>query len=300
MNARELGDVARRAEDLGYDALLVPDHLIEQLAPVPAMAVIAAATERLRTGTFVLNNDLRHPAVLAQDLASLDVLSEGRLIVGIGAGWNRPEYEATGIPFEAGGTRVGRLAESVAVLKGLFGDRPFSHAGEHYSVTEMDGQPKPRQRPHPPFLIGGGGRRLLRLAAREAQIVGLAPRVASTGRADVASITWEATAEKIDWVREDAGARFDDIELNVYPSLTPVTVAQDPRRAVQELLDRLGERVPEGFGIDEALASPHLFIGTHESFAEKFTRLRDELGVSTIMTGDVDDLAPVVARLREG
>src|SRR5688572_20845908 len=151
--------------------MVIPDHLIHQLSPVPVMAAVAAVSEQLRIGAFVLNNDLRHPAVLAQDLASLDVLSEGRLDVAIGAGWNRPEYEAIGLEFDATPIRQARLAEAVVVLKGCFADGPFSFSGEHYTITAHDAQPKPVQRPHPPFMIGGGGRRTLTLAAREAQIV---------------------------------------------------------------------------------------------------------------------------------
>src|SRR5512146_1844415 len=143
VGGRELAEQARRAEAIGYHGLVIPDHLIPQLSPVPAMATIAAATERLRIGAFVFNNAFRHPAVLAQDLASLDVLSGGRVDVAMGAGWNKPEYDAVGIP------------------KGAFADGPFSFAGEHYTITDFDAQPKPVQKPHPPFLIGGGGRRTL-------------------------------------------------------------------------------------------------------------------------------------------
>ena len=170
VDGKTLAEYARRAEGMGFSLLVIPDHLLDVLSPIPAMATIAAATETLRVGTFVFNNDLRHPAVLAQDLASLDVLSDGRLEIGIGAGWNRPEYEAIGLPFEPVGIRVGRLVESVAVLKGLFGGRAvhLQRASTTRSRT-MDGRPKPVQRPHPPFLIGGGGRRLLELAGREAE-----------------------------------------------------------------------------------------------------------------------------------
>ena len=181
-SGRELAETARRAEAIGIDTLVIPDHLIPQSAPVPAMATIAAATDRLRVAGFVLNNDLRHPAVLAQDLARLDVLSDGRLDVAIGAGWNRPEYEAIGLPFDRTPVRQARLAEAIAVLKGCFADGAFSFAGEHYTITDYDAHPKPVQRPHPPFLIGGGGRRTLTLAAREAQIVGLAPRILPNGK----------------------------------------------------------------------------------------------------------------------
>ncbi len=160
-DGRALADAARRAEASGIDVLVIPDHLIDQLGPIPALATAATATERLRIGTFVFNNDLRHPAVLAQDLASHDVLSGGRLEIGIGAGWNEPEYRAIGLPFDPVGTRVARLAESIAVLKGSFGPGSFSFVGKHYTITDFDGRPKPIQRPHPPFFVGGGGRRLL-------------------------------------------------------------------------------------------------------------------------------------------
>ena len=155
-DGRALAEMARRAEATGIDVLVIADHLVNQLAPIPAMATIAAATERLRIGTFVLNNDLRHPAVLAQDLASLDVLSGGRLEIGIGAGWNAPEYRAIGLPFDAVGTRVTRLEEAIAVLKGSFGRGAFSFHGAHYAIADLDAQPKPMQRPYPPFFIGGG------------------------------------------------------------------------------------------------------------------------------------------------
>src|SRR5206468_456136 len=162
-----------------YDALLISDHLLDQLAPLPALAAIAQATSRLRLGTFVLNNDLRHPAVLAQELATIDVLSEGRLEIGLGAGWNVPEYEAAGLPFDRHAVRFARMSEALQILKGLFGDAPFTFDGEHYQISQMEGWPKPVQRPHPPILIGGGGRTVLSFAARYAQIVGLAPRLPS-------------------------------------------------------------------------------------------------------------------------
>jgi probable F420-dependent oxidoreductase len=296
-SGRELGETARRAEAIGIDALVIPDHLIAQLAPIPAMAIIAAATERLRISAFVLNNDLRHPAVLAQDLASLDVLSEGRLEVAIGAGWNRPEYEAIGLEFDAPRVRQARLAEAVAVLKGCFADGPFNFDGEHYTITDYDAQPKPVQKPHPPILIGGGGQRTLTLAAREAQTVGLAPRILPNGAGDPASVTVAATAEKIAWVREAAGDRFGELELNVYPSMTGISVTDHARREAEELADALHARSGVRVGAEELLESPHIFIGSVEGFVEKFTRLRDELGISSIMVGEVDDLLPVVGRL---
>lgn len=297
-DGRTLAETARRAEATGIDVLVIPDHLIAQLAPIPAMATIAAATERLRIGTFVLNNDLRHPAVLAQDLASLDVLSGGRLEVGIGAGWNRPEYEAIGIPFDPVPTRVARLTEAVAVLKGCFADGSFSFAGAHYTITDLDGQPKPVQRPHPPFFIGGGGRRLLTMAAREADIVGLAPRLLPAGRGgDPRSITLAATAEKVGWVRQAAGDRFDGLELNVYPSTSPIVVTDRALPAAAELAARLHERTSLEVRPQDLLESPHIFIGSVESLAAKFVALREELGISSIMVGEVGELDGVVERL---
>jgi probable F420-dependent oxidoreductase len=294
---RELTETARRAEAVGIDTLVVPDHLIEQLSPVPAMAVIAAVSERLRIGAFVLNNDLRHPAVLAQDLASLDVLSEGRLDVAIGAGWNRPEYDAIGLAFDRTPVRQARLAEAITVLKGCFADGPFSFSGEHYTITEYDAHPKPIQKPHPPLLVGGGGRRTLTLAAREASIVGLAPRILPGGRGDPQSVTWAATAEKIEWVREAAGDRFEELELNVYPSMVAVSLTDQPRQEAEQVAAQLTERSGVAISPDEVLEAPHLFIGSVDGFVEKFTRLRDELGISSFMVGEVDELAPVVERL---
>jgi probable F420-dependent oxidoreductase len=292
-----LAATARRAESIGFSALVIPDHLIEQLSPVPAMAAIAAVTETLRIGTFVVNNDLRHPAILAQELASLDVLSGGRLDIGIGAGWNRPEYDAIGLPFEPLGTRVDRLAESVAVLKGLFGDRPFTFQGRYYTITGHDGQPKPVQRPHPPLLIGGGGRRTLSLAAREADIVGLAPRQLSGQRVEPRSLTLAATEEKIAWVRDAAGDRFDGLELNVYPSSWEIVVTDHARAEAGRVIDHLRKRTGTELTVDEVLESPHLFIGSVDALVDKIQGLRSRLGISSFMLGEVDELAPVVERL---
>ncbi|MEA2547465.1 MAG: hypothetical protein QOE42_63, partial [Chloroflexota bacterium] len=238
-----------------------------------------------------------HPAVLAQDLASLDVLSEGRLDVAIGAGWNEPEYAAIGLPFAPSRVRQARLAEAVAVIKGCFGPEPFSFAGEHYTITDHDGWPKPVQRPHVPFLIGGGGRRTLELAAREADIVGLAPRILAGQRADPASLTWAATEEKIGWVREAAGDRFADLSFNVYPSQWPVVVTVDLRGEARKVIDRLRERTGVELTEQEVIDSPHIFIGSIDRFVEKLSELRERLGINSFLVGDLVDLGPVVERL---
>jgi probable F420-dependent oxidoreductase len=299
-DGKALAEAARRAEAMGIDVLVIPDHLIEQLAPVPFMATVAAATERLRIGTFVLNNDLRHPAVLAQDLASLDVLSGGRLEIGIGAGWNVPEYRAIGLPFDPVGRRVARLEETIAVLKGAFGPGPFSFAGEHYTIAEFDGYPKPVQQPHPPIFVGGGGRRTLSLAGREADIVGLAPRIlpGDVPRSDPRSLTLEAAAEQIGWVREAAGERFDRLEINTYPSTSEIIVTDHALAKARALAGRLRSRTGIEIGARELLDSPHIYIGSITALVEKFRSLRANLGISSIMVGGIDELAPVVERLR--
>jgi probable F420-dependent oxidoreductase len=293
----ELAARARRAEQMGYHALVLPDHLLGQLSPVPAMATVAAATSTIRVSAFVLNNDLRHPAVLAQDLASIDVLSDGRLDVAIGAGWNKPEYEAIGIPFDRTPVRQARLAESITVLKGLFSGEPFSFTGEHYAITDYAAQPAPVQRPHPPFFIGGGGRRTLTLAGREADIVGLAPRILANGRLDAASVTLAAAREKVEWVREAAGDRFDSLEFNIYPSTWPVTVTDDLHGEARRVIDSLRSRTGIELTEDEVIDSPHLFIGSIDRLVEKFLQLREELGITSILLGDLGELTPVLERL---
>jgi probable F420-dependent oxidoreductase len=294
---RELGERARAAEAMGITTLVQPDHLVPQLAPISYLATVAALTERLRISAFVHNNDLRHPAVLAQELATLDVLSGGRLDVAIGAGWNEPEYRAIGLAFDPIGIRQARLAEAIAVLKGCFGESAFSFSGEHYTITDYDAYPKPIQQPHPPIFIGGGGRRTLELAAREAQIVGLAPRILSGQRPDPQSITWAATEEKIGWVREAAGDRFDALELNVYPSQWPIVVTDDLRGEARKVIDRMKERTGIEMTEQEVIDSPHIFIGSIDRFVEKFNQLRERLGVNSFLVGDLTALGPVVERL---
>jgi probable F420-dependent oxidoreductase len=293
----ELAARAKRAEDMGYHAVVIPDHLLGQLSPTIALATAAAATTSLRLSAFVFNNDLRHPALLAQDLASIDVLSDGRLDVAIGAGWNKPEYDAIGLPFDPTPVRQARLAESITVLKGLFSGEPFTYAGEHYTITDYSAEPRPVQRPHPPFFIGGGGRRTLTLAAREADIVGLAPRIGKSAKLDTRSITWDGTREKIEWVREAAGDRFDGLTFNIYPSGWAPTITDDVRGEARRVIDSLRERTGVELTEDEAIDSPHLFIGSVDGLVEKFLRMREELGICSILLGDLDDLAPVLERL---
>ena len=300
VSGAELAARAVQAEQLGYHAVVVPDHLIDQLSPVVAMATVAAATSTLRVSAFVLNNDLRHPAVLAQDLASIDVLSGGRLDVAIGGGWNKYEYDAIGVAFDPAKVRQARLAESITVLKGLFSGSAFSFDGDYYTITDYAAQPVPVQRPHPPFLIGGGGRRTLSLAGTEADIVGLAPRILPHGGVDAKSLTLAATREKIGWVREAAGERFPTLELNIYPtSVWPVTITNNLRGEARRVVDALRSQTGVELTEEDIIDSPHLFLGSIDRLVEKFLHLREELGITSIMLGEVGDLTDVVDRLAD-
>jgi probable F420-dependent oxidoreductase len=275
----------------------VPDHLLGRLSPIVAMTAVAAATTTLRVSAFVMNNDLRHPAVVGQDLASIDVLSGGRLDVAIGAGWNRPEYDAIGLAFDPPRVRQARLTEAVTILKSCFNGEPFSFAGEHYTITDYTGGPASVQRPHPPFFIGGGSRRTLQLAGREAAIVGLAPRISSSVSVDARSLTLDATREKIDWVRETAGDRFDSLTFNVYPSVWATTITDDLHGEAGKVIAHLRKHTGVELTEQEVIDSPHLFIGSIDRLVEKFQQLREALGITSIMLGGIDELAPVVDRL---
>src|SRR5579859_7610405 len=200
---------ARFVESAGYSTFLIRDHFIrepfgDQFAPMVALMAAADATKTLRIGNLVLDNDYRHPAVLAKEAATLDLLSGGRLELGIGAGWLRAEYELAGMSFDAPGVRVNRLKEALHVLKGLFADQPLTFSGSHYTISQLDGFPKPQQRPHPPILIGAGSRRMLELAAQEANVVGILPRALPDGTiSEEVTERLPATMEqKIAWVRQ--------------------------------------------------------------------------------------------------
>jgi probable F420-dependent oxidoreductase len=285
-------ELARKVEDLGYAALTVADHLDDQFATSPALMAAADATTTLRLGALVYANDYHHPVVLAKEAATLDLLSEGRLELGIGAGWLPDDYAGAGIPFDTPGVRIARLAESVQVVKGLLADERCRFHGEHYQV-DMAGTPKPIQRPHPPILMGGGGRKMLRLAAREADIIGLNVSMASgsIGESSGPSATAEATDQKVAWIREAAGARFQHLELQVRIHLALIT---DDVPGAAELLS-------PAFGLTPAqgLETPHALAGSVEQIVETCLERRARFGISYIgLSADaLDDFAPVVAKL---
>jgi probable F420-dependent oxidoreductase len=290
---------ARTAEAIGYSDLTVHDHLAPQLAPIALLSAVAVVTERLRLCPLVFNNDLRHPAVLAQELATLDVLSEGRLVVGIGAGWNEPEYRSIDLPFDPPAIRISRMLEAVAILRGLFGDGPTTFDGRFYSIADLDGQPKPVQRPHPPFLIGGTRERVLRIAAREAEIVGMDLRQDRESLGDAFPTRMD---ERAGWVRDEAGDRFGDLEISVLRLLGPISITNEPLKVAATVARDYETRL--GLSIDprDVLESPYALIGTVPDLVAKLREGRERWGINSILVGWFDepelrDFAPVVEQL---
>ena len=285
--------LARRVEDLGYAVLSVADHLDEQWATVPALVSAAEATTDLRLGALVLCNDYRHPVIAAKEAATIDVLSGGRLELGLGAGWMRTDYERAGIRLDSAGERVDRLAEAVTVVTALLRGEEVRFAGAHYDIQGLVGTPRTVQRPRPPLLLGGGARRMLTLAGREADIVGLNPSLAA-GVIDAdagPSATAEATEQKLRWIAEGAGDRYAEIELQTRVHVVAVT---DDRGALAEVL------APNlGVSVEQALDTPHALAGTVEEIVEQCLERRERFGLSYVTVGldALDAFAPVVERL---
>jgi probable F420-dependent oxidoreductase len=287
---------ARKIEGLGYATLTLPDHLVDLIAPMPALVSAAEATTTLRVGTNVLNNDFRHPVLVARDAATVDLLTDGRLQLGLGAGSIQSEYDQAGLDFDRGAIRVERLAEAVAIIKGLLKGEQVSFAGRHYRVTGHTIAPLPVQKPHPPILIGGNGRRLLTLAAREADIVGFSGITFRDGGAtppDLSGWTQSGVDDRVRLVREVAGEeRYDRIELNAL--VQRVVVTDDRRKAAEELTARWTQ-----LSADDILRSPYVLIGTVDQMVEDLQARRERWGISyyVVREPDLDDFAPVVARL---
>jgi probable F420-dependent oxidoreductase len=291
---------ARRAEALGYATMLIRDHFVpdffgEQFAPFAALMAAADATTTLRIGNLVIDNDYRHPVVLAKEAATLDLLSDGRFELGLGAGWLQTEYEQAGLLFDPPGVRISRMEEAISVLKGLFADGPLTYSGTHYTVAGLEGYPKPVQRPHPPLLIGGAGKRMLAIAAREADIAHFMPRTIATGTlvSDPRDRLTPCVAEKVAWLRQSAGDRINQIEL----SLGATIVIADNRRAATEQL--IAERQWDGITVAEIWDMPSFFVGSVAQIAADMEQRRETLGFSYFILPDdeMDACAPVVARM---
>lgn len=286
-SADEWLEVARKAEALGFHSLIAQDHFGAQLAPLSSLAAAAMVTSRLRLGTLVLDNDFRHPAVVAKEAATIDVLSGGRMELGLGAGWLEADYLKAGIRLDAPGVRLKRLAEAVRICRALFtSETPVSFDGEHYCIQELDPLPRPIQM-RLPLMVGGRQRNSLSLAAREADIVGISLLDQRRPGAPPPP-TFE---QKLDWVRSAAGERFAELELHVNASVVAITERRYD--AVRAFAERTGQSA------EEALTSPATLVGSVESIAEKLHRIREEFGVSyfVIHARNLEAFAPVIPRL---
>lgn len=285
--------LAQKAEERGFDVVSLPDHLGEQFAPLPALTAAACATTRLRLSMFVLANDMRHPGVLAKEVATLDVLSGGRVELGLGAGWDQAEYAALGVPFDRPSVRIARLEEAVGAIRALLAGETVSRDGEHYRLTGLSVRPRPVQVDGVPIVLGGGGRKMLSLAGRLGDIVSVANE--NNGRSDPAvlgpGIRRAAVEEQIGWVRDAAGERFDRIELNLRVRMAAVGVDREAQaRAGADGMD---------CSADDLLGSPFCLLGSEEEVADQLLRTRDELGISyfTVSQRHMEQMAPVVARV---
>ena len=293
--ARDWAELARRAEGAGYDVLTMPDHFTDQLAPMPALMAAASATTTLRVGALVFDNDYKHPLVLAKELATMDVLSDGRTEIGLGAGWMISDYEEAGIPYDSPKVRIDRFIEGLAVIKGTMRPGPFSFSGDHYTITNYEGHPKPVQQPLPPILIGGGGKRVLTFAAREADIIGINGTLTAgvVGPEALSTMTAESVDEKVDIVAEAAKAagRLNDIEMNIRTFFVKVT--DDRNKTV--------DGISQMFGVSREMidSSPFALIGSVESCIEQLLERREKWGFSYTIVGaeNIDECAPIVAAL---
>jgi len=291
------GHRARWARDHGFSTFQVSDHFDRSpAAPLLTLVAAAAGAPRIRVGTLVLDNDFRHPAVLAKELATLDSVSGGRLEVGLGAGWMTADYAVSGITFERAGVRIDKLTETVRILdRVLRADGPLTFVGNHYAVQDLRCIPATVQRPRPPLVIGGGGRRILTLAGSVADVVSLNLSVGEghVGPAAARSSVAQATDEKLGWVREAAGARFSSLELHAVVYWAAVT--DDPERTAAEVIARRGLKLTP----PELLASPHCLIGRMEDLVDRVHSLRERWGLSylTFYDADAPAMAPLVAEL---
>ena len=283
--------LARTAEQLGYSSLLVPDHLGHQLSPIAAISAAAAVTNRLRVGGFVFANDFRHPLILAREAATLDLLSDGRLELGLGAGWRTADYRQLGMAYDPPGRRIDRLAESIKLVKRLLSGETVTHEGPIYRLGEARVWPQPVQQPHPPIIMGGGGPRMLRLAAREADIVGFIPQFSEHGRPMLADATESALDRKVAMVREAAGERLAGLELNLFIADAGLIGSGQP---VGGSVLAAAKSATVGL-----VGSPYLLYGTLAQLRDLLERRRERTGISyySIRQTSMEAMAPLVAAL---
>lgn len=287
---KEWTELAKTAENHGYSSLTMPDHFTDQLAPVPALMAAASVTKNLRIGALVWDNDYKHPVVLAKELATLDLLSDGRLEIGIGAGWMATDYEQAGMQYDRPGVRIDRFLEGLEIIKRAMTGEKFSFSGKHYTITDYTATPLPVQKPCPPILIGGGGPRVLKLAAQLADIVGINPSLKDgvVNGETIKDMSAEAVQEKIDIITANAGARLPDIELNIRTFLVNI------RDSAQEAIEGTANMLK----VDPSLVanSPFAILGPPAKIAEDLLARREQWGFSYVIVGgeDVEKFAPVI------
>lgn len=290
-SAKEWTDLAKQAEDLGYASFQIDDHFGNQLAPVPAIMAAAAATSSILVGPHVAGIDFRNPVLFAKEAATIDLLSEGRMLLGLGAGWSKDDYAIAGIEQAAASVRIERLGEAVQIMRGLWGEGAFSFEGQHFHVAESDAKPKPIS--NIPILIGGGGKKLLTLAAQSADIVGINPTIVarSINPRSMATAAADVVDEKIAWVKEAAGDRFGQIELQLQLFKTQVT--DDPQPVIEGLAKAFG--LPP----EVVATAPFFQIGSVAQIKENLIAMRERWGISYIVCQNdgTQALAPIVAEL---
>jgi len=292
--------LARSAEDSGYSCFMVPDHL-GRLSTFPALMAAAAATRTIKLATYVLNQDFRPPAVLAQEAATVQLLTGGRLELGIGAGWAIREYTQAGLKYDGAGVRVSRFAEYLEVVKGLLNaTAPFSYAGKFFRLDSY--APLPKHRTPPPILVGGGSPRILAISGRLADIISVSTRASPDGRVDMPNIALAAVENKVRHIREAADDRFDQIELNM--TVRDVRLTTDRRATARQLLNEWAgvphflanvDQVSE----DDVLDSPHVAIGSVDQVVEQLEMARERWGFAylEVSSTDAEAVAPIMERL---
>jgi probable F420-dependent oxidoreductase len=283
---------ARRIEELGYDTLLLTDHITQQLAPIPAMAAALEATTRLRVGSYVFANDYRNPVMLAKEIATLDVLSGGRVEFGLGAGWYQRDYDMLGLPYDPPGKRVSRMIEAVGLIDRLFIEDSVDASGEFYTVHGATVLPKPVQRPRPPLMIGAGGPRMLRFAARHADILALNPRFDANAQPVISDLTRGETERKLTRLRAEAGERLDRVELNIF--IVDAGMTDEPR----SLFDALATRLKGAAA--QVVDSPFFLYGSHANLKRQLLARRERLGITYFGLPEkaMEPFAPLVRELR--
>ena len=302
--ARKFVKLAQEAEEYGFDTFLIPDQLGNQVGPIAALGALTQATEKIRLGTAMLANGFRHPAVLAKDAATLDVLSRGRLELGLGAGLAKDEFDKGGITYDAPGVRLEKLDETLTVLDVLLRGQECNFEGKHFSIKGLKGSPRPRQGPRPPIAVGAGGPKMLALAAKHADIISVAAPTDSEGKVLLSGVTMDKTIERVNLIREAAGDRFDDIELSW--TITMIVITDDRDQVAEMALNALAKGFPPNISADvtltkdDILGSPYIAIGSFEEIADQIRKVRAETSMSYVgvFPTQMDAFAPIIPLLR--